>query len=110
VGIITKMCLDCGEEYDEKLVKCPYCGAGAGSLGFDEGVEEDKTEQIVYCPHCDDKNPVKQTFTCSACGTEHLCLKHMVKKGRRNPDSGQFVTETFCSRCWQNSGFALLSD
>ena len=33
--------------------------------------------QIVLCPVCGRHNPATDTFKCSVCGTDHLCMAHL---------------------------------
>ena len=55
--------------------------ASVGSVVFNVPGSEARGQSgpsLVVCPACGRRNPLKDTFKCVKCGTDHLCLKHLV--------------------------------
>jgi len=102
-------CSNCGSYITGDSSFCPDCGQ--------EMEERDRTEPqeltddtVMYCPVCKKGNPLKNTFKCPGCGTEHLCMEHRKKIGRYDPDADTYRYEYYCTQCWDKYGFALLSE
>ena len=96
-------CPACGAKIDQGDKKCSYCGEEVAASGGSD-------KALYSCPVCNARNKLEDTFTCPACGTEHLCIEHRIKVSGRDPETKKFITDYYCSNCWKNKGFAVFSE
>jgi hypothetical protein len=98
-------CSICGGHRVKNVEICPECGTPV-----DREQPASPVPSSAACPQCGKENPVRETFQCPGCRQNFLCLDHRIKNSKFDPDSGGFISEYYCTSCWKQLGFALISE
>lgn len=102
-------CPECGDRLESNLEFCTHCGA---LIAEDDSlpVETRPEGEKIPCPVCKKKNDVRDTFQCPACDAADMCRDHRVKNSKHDFETGDFITEYYCVKCWKKTRFTMFSE